>query len=272
MGRSRTSFIVAVSLTVLLLLTLSVLVRPMYPLARGTSAEFWAVSTGVDPGGAPAGMDVGCIRGDGAYYSPASMDSRWIYWVPKSEVMRDFPAVLSELDKRSAADDKPAAGYQRWKKLPSGTQDPNSLILCLQDEQTASMAMNPKLSPGSLSFAVEGRNWMLAQLQKADHYWANFVFEFLYLSAVLWFLFWPFIYKRSTARRIVHLMASPILLLLPAWLGYCDVSVGGVPPAGGIVYPWMTFCLARFPAGYWPWDVAIQRTLPTLFDALNKNP
>jgi len=234
MHRPRFAILLPIALTVILALAIAALAGPMYPIARGTSVEFWQASTGVNLGAPGIGALWGVIDGDTAYYAPPSMDSTWIYRVPKAEVMRDLPRVTAEFDKLAAGDPtRPAAaGYLHWKVRPASEKTANALIL--DTENSWRVPLSPS---GRAEFAV--------QISRAHRWWLNAVFEWLYLSGIVWFVCWPVIRRSGTFARAVHLFLAPVLLLLPAWLGYCCILCNGPGISGGILYPYFSEPLAR---------------------------
>ena len=202
------------------------------------------------------------------------MDSTWIYWLPKVEATSVLPRLVADLAAKAsdpANETLPVKGYRRWKGLPATDQDAEHLILCVRDERARRVF---ELSDGELGYAsqMDFRSREVAMLQdvrKAERYWANFVFEFVHLGGVIWFLFWPFIWRKSSGRTVVHFGIAPFLLMAPAWLGYCSVVGAGVGPAGGILYCWI-MALLQIPNTHW--DYAFFRSVPKVLQVINQSP
>ncbi len=264
---------IAAAVTLLIAAALGVLTKPMYPIKEGTSNEFWSSAIGVNLRGASQIPGAACFDGDYAYYMPVTMDASWTLRVPKSEVMRDYPALLTACKLRGDPKDVGSLGYARWKQLSESEQTPENLIACVDDAWIGRILAIPGTAPGANLLPVEMRDLMHQHIGKSKHYWANFVFELLYLGGLTWFIAWPFIRGRALLQRLAHLFVAPSLFLLPAWLGYCFVIATGAGPAGGILYPWLlTFLHAIGPAGYVGWEFVFFRAMPKVLDAINQCP
>jgi hypothetical protein len=270
MRNNRIWMVAGLILTLALAVALGVLAKPMYPLPRGTSADFWCGATGAQIKGMDDSPISVCFDGDFAYYTPASMDSTWTYWLPKEEAMRDFPEVVKQLEVKAgdpANVDAAAAGYRRWRALPMVEQNAERLMMNFEDEKLRGLLARPDVGPGVAWFITDYYRIMTTQIERSHLYWANAVFEFLWLGGLIWFSLWPFIHGKSLFRKTFHAALIPFLLLLPAWLGYCAVLGGGVGPAGGILYPWFTiFARCDHPS----WDLAFYEHMPHLLDHINQ--
>ncbi len=274
-SRSPPATAAAVVLTLVLIVALLLETRSMYPLNRGSVDDFWTAAVGVSPHGRGNGGLAACIEGDTAYYLPPSMDAVWTNWVPVSDVMRDYPIVIKELERRaldSNRSDNGTKAYRRWKALPLASQDGiNGLASSVKDARTATLLADPDARVGASSSFTIVSELMHDQIKKAHEYWFNFLFEFLYLGGLLWFLFFPFIRRESVFRILCRLFTVPFWLLLPAWFGYCALCVNGPGPAGGIIYPYIIWVLDRawpFPNNHW--ELAFLRALPKLLEPINQ--
>jgi hypothetical protein len=263
----------AVLFTLLVFATLCLLAKRMRPVSAGTSDGFWSSAVAVAPHGGAEGRGIAVIEGSTAYYAPPSMDSAWLYEIPRERVMADWPLVLRALDARAAAgieDDAVARGYQTWKTLAAESRNVDHLIGCIDDAIALKVGKELSTALPANYFTAE-HDWLRVQAGKTRRYWANFLFELLFLAGLGWFALWPLIHKCSFFRTLIHLAITPSLFLAPAWMGYCGVCANGVGPAGGILYPWLITFIHPFQFDV-SWDQAFFRWVPKWLDGLNQSP
>jgi hypothetical protein len=245
----------------------------MYPITPGTSDDFWSCYLLTSPSGKPHRPSGSAFIEEGyACYAPVSMDSVWSYRVPLDEAMKHFPTVLERLEQQAADPNNTsiaAEGYRRWKALPAERQRGHEgLAAAIDDAHIASLLKVDILGVGWFHHYHHAE--LRKQVERAHHYWANFVFELLFFCALIWFILWPALKNGGFWRWLLHLSITPFLFIFPSWLGYCGVNnIGGIGPAGGILYPYFTFFFPRLDGLYY-WEIAFVRALPKFLEPINQ--
>jgi len=104
-SQTRRRRVIFACLSGLVLVGLGVMTPRMYPVRRGTSAQFWRVATGVDPDGITRpGLGDVYSPGDGwCYYESQGFHGSLLFRVPEEEVTNDLPRMV-EVCQKIAAD------------------------------------------------------------------------------------------------------------------------------------------------------------------------
>lgn len=106
------------------------------------------------------------------------------------------------------------------------------------------------------------------RLQQAKWYWANIVFEFLFLSGLVWFAGWPAVQHKRPWSWALHLGLTPIFFMLPVYLGYATFTFTSRGPSGGVLYPWLIQFFPR--ASLTQADRIILERLPQILEPLSQ--
>ncbi|HVX83639.1 MAG TPA: hypothetical protein VH253_02370 [Phycisphaerae bacterium] len=270
---------VGMALTVASWVGVGVLAPRMSPVERETSADFWESVAAVDltGGGMQQGMIAAEIRDDGAWVYSPGMDDNWVWYVPREEVLRDFPRVIKALADKSAdaANHTDAVeGYRRWQGYVPGEEGgPNGLVEGIEDARRERLLNTVGLDhPLNAYLGAGGAHEELGRVAEKWHrYWATVLFEVLFFPALIWFFLWPGVRGRGVGRWLVHGAVTPFLALAPLWLGYCVMTREPIGPYGGVLYPWMVWVLQplRFDANA-GWEMAFFRALPKVCEPLSQ--
>jgi hypothetical protein len=254
---SRVYLGLAIIVTMAIVMGLCAMYSGMRAIRHDTSANFWYATTGVDLGVTPSHLSSQsyCIYDRGRFVYGEQYQFH-VYpdfpyqSISEDEAAVDLARVQAELDKRVAlnsSDDWAATGYRRWMAIPVATGNIPALIECLQAAylEWGNQQLPVHVPRSRLEFR-EGLNHVV----KADRlYWVCFVFEGLYLPAVVWFVLWPYIRRGRLRQKFLHVAVLPLLLMLPYWFGYCN-SASPAFPRGGILYPFICGLSSRFPDNY----------------------
>lgn len=215
----------------------------MAPIRSGTPVLFWHFACGVDLDGTERGKyfpsgEAYVVDGDWAAYEERGLHRSWLYFASMPEAMQRFDEVVSELDRRlKQGDDSPfVQGYAAWREKNPNSRDPESLIVSIKaklNERRATWGID------SLALAVAQEHQFWQRWPRAKWYWANFAFEWSYLTGLAVWTVWPGIRRRGPWSWAVHTAALPFLFWLPAFLGYASWSFTSAGPSGGIVYPYL---------------------------------
>ncbi|HVX86096.1 MAG TPA: hypothetical protein VH253_15035 [Phycisphaerae bacterium] len=265
-------------------LAIAFLAPRQYPLHHDTPANFWYSLTGIKLPGAPAPD----FHGNFAIIDRDRLLYGWQYQfavypdypyqtVSLEEAARDFPAIERELKRRAALNDPNddiAIAYKRWVEDQAyeastfGATPPTpvysvSALLPFIDQAHAKWTW-PDGSPRLPQSHYDNFQTGLVHVANAARlYWATITFEALLFPALILFAFWPFIHRQRFRRKLLHLTLLPLLLYLPAWLGYCN-SASPAFPLGGILYPYFNNSLFA-PLDNHEWEFRVLSHLPPIF-------
>ena len=85
-----------------------------------------------------------------------------------------------------------AVGFRRWSSLRLSQRNGlNGLILCIEDAKVVRCIRNESADPGIAANPNEYDVQLATQIARSCRYYLNFVFEFLFFTALIWFVFWP---------------------------------------------------------------------------------
>ncbi|HVS73307.1 MAG TPA: hypothetical protein VHQ47_18775 [Phycisphaerae bacterium] len=285
MPRSRPAILAAALLIALSWLAIAALAPSQYPLHHDTPANFWFSITGIKLPGVPTPQ----FHGDNVILDRDRLIYGWQYefavypdypyeTVSLDEAASDFPAIERELKRRAALNDPNdyvAIAYKRWIQYQafeaatySGVSPPlperNVQALLSFIDQARSEWTSPDAGARfPTSIYLNFQTGLLHVARAARLYWATITFEALLFPALILFAFWPFIHRQRFRRKLLHLTLLPLLLYLPAWLGYCNSGSPAVP-LGGILYPYINNPLFA-PLDNFRWEFTFLSSLPPLF-------
>lgn len=234
-------FVSVVSITVGI--GLFALGRFMAPIRPGSPGLFWLFACGIDldatgRGNYFPGGDAYVIDENWVAYENQNLHGSELYYVAMPDVMAQFDRVVAELEQKRQNGDESAVvrDYAEWRMQNPASRDITKLIEFTRNkfnERSAARGIK------SLAYAVAQEQQFWQRLQRAKWYWANFVFEWLFLTGLALWVVWPGIRRRGPWIWAAHAMALPFLFWLPAFLGYASWSFTSAGPSGGIVYPYL---------------------------------
>jgi len=160
-----------------------------------------------------------------------------------------------------------AIGFRNW--WDNRANDDYDLETLIENIHLARYDQLTRSSPNRVFYRMLHLYDIEQRVQKAKAYWATFLFEFIYLSYLIWFPFWPWFKRKPLWQCAQRLVWLPVLFMLPAYLGYAIFSFTSVGPSGGILYPWLLIFLPR------PWisltlDQIILQRVPQLLEPLSQ--
>jgi hypothetical protein len=278
MAYSRPFMVAAAILTGGVLAALCVLAPRMYPLHADTPANFWYAATRVDLGATRRRADYVIVDRDrlvyGSQYPFATYFDLPYETLPLTAAQVEFPRVLQELSARAALndpDDYIAAAYVRWTaqrgmsgSIPERAGGIPDLLNCIEQARTEWVAR--KSPPPFVSEDYRNFNVGLVHVSEAARlYWATFLFEACFFTALIVLAFRPYIRRASLRRKLLRVAVVPFLLYLPMWFGYCN-SASSSYPVGGILYPFVNSPdLAIFKSTPFSWEWNLLKNLPPFF-------
>ena len=245
----------------------------MRPIKNGSSKEFWWYACGVNVEGIDY-ENIGdtYLPRDGWYiYYHQGFHGQFVYRVSEKQVLKDYPAVLKEIETWRITDKTSPYSARTKQVLKANRQNildnPNRFLLLLHEAKLADLKVNEK----------EGYNYSIVEEQdfserwnRMQGYWVNLVFEFCYLMALFFFLLYPWLWKKPRWSWSLHIGLSPFLLFLPFYLGYARFTFSSAGPSGGVLYPWL-ICWARVPL-WTPTDSWIVDSLPPILEPISQTP
>jgi len=245
------------------------LARPMAPIHRGNSHQFWNCACGVvlsSEADSDWGGDAYFVDDVWAAYEMFHMHGGRVFCVPLLEVSSDFDAVVDKLQKQYELEKRHDAikGYVRWRDDAKLPRDGQTLLKCIQREYLRSRV---ERGIASVEFSVQNEQLFWQRWQRADWYWASIVFEWMFLSGLALFAMWPGIRNRSVVRWAIHIAFLPFLFLTPAYLGYATFSFTSAGPSGGILYPYLLMFLRN--GSMTEFDGKVLRYIPRILEPLS---
>lgn len=218
---------------------LALLSSYMAPCSPGTPERLWTVAWGdVDSIGF-----YGYVHPprDGVFvYEIGYIHGSRLYTVPIARAEDDFKRAVAELKQNLDKENTPAwvpPSYRAWASdVDNQGRSAESLILAVND---AKWAHYIEYYP---EYAVSSRQhrWEFEERwAKTRWYWANLLGEWLCLSGLILWVFWPLIRSACPLSWAIHLGSSPLLFALPVYLGYATYTFTSHGPSGGVLYPWM---------------------------------
>ena len=215
----------------------------MAPIRPGSPALFWHFASGVDLDGTGRGNyipsgDAYIIDDSWVAYEDRNLHGSELCYVSMRDAMARFDEVSADLNRTlKQGDDSPfVQGYAAWREKQPDSHDVGSLVASIKvklNERRAARGID------SLAFAVSQEQQFWQRWPRAKWYWANFVFEWTFLTGLALWTVWPGIRRRGPSVWAAHAAALPFLFWLPAFLGYASWSFTSAGPSGGIVYPYL---------------------------------
>ncbi len=221
----------------------------MAPIRQGNSEAFWRIAAGVNLSGATDagwGGEAYFVDDTWAAYDSAHMHGSEIYRVLRSDVSADFDAVVSLL-RQSVENGEDAPVLQAFIKWRDNGEKLDGGAALLEQIKRERNRIVIEQDADLFAYRVASEQQFWQRWQRANWYWANMVFEWMFLTGITIFGLWPAIRCLSPWRWAVHVACLPLLFLLPVYLGYAIFSFTSAGPSGGILYPYLLpFCRLPF--------------------------
>ena len=240
----RLPFHIAILLTIIIAICVGVFSCIMVPVKKGNSNDFWFAACKVDLKSQYKDYfiygDYIDRKNDCYIYEIGHMHGSTLYKMPVYEVVADWSNVLLALEKKAETDDPNfyvVAGYQNWKSASLG--ETNNIESLIDSINEAKETWQKSKGADFCEYTCSQKKSLARRLQKTKWYWANIVFEFAWLSGLVWLAFSPLIWKKPPIQWAIHFGFLPILFMLPVYLGYAIFSFTSIGPSGGILYPWL---------------------------------
>lgn len=228
-------------------LALAFLTPRMAPIQEGSPIQFWWCASGVRLGPGilePFAQDAHLVEG-WASYELGGLHGTRIYRVPFKDLLPYFDRVVESLE-RHLEDGKngyAVRGYAKWRELQfaneADVEHRATTLIALQREALYERLRERSKAEGWESTFHADEQMFLTRWHRAKSYWANVVFEAGLFLGLAYFIAWPVLRSRSPIRWAIHVALSPVLFLLPAFLGYATTSLTSAGPSGGILYPFV---------------------------------
>jgi len=239
--KQRVVLIFAITMTTAFAGGISLLAKLMAPIKQGTSRELWyaACNIALDPNVKNGWRGQVVLRDGWFIYEFTHLHGESLFRVRESEAMKDFPQVIKQFDfecTNSEPNNYFVTGYMEWKATEESERNGvEGLLEKIEQARAGSHELD--------GYTYFQRYVLEKRLQQANWYWANLVFEFVFLSGLVWFAVWPIIKQKSPFHWALHLGLVPLLFMLPLYLGYATYTRTSAGPSGGILYPWIVLFL-----------------------------
>lgn len=244
----------------------------MNPLKDGDAATFWLRACHVDVGVKDPylGFDGFYLPRDGWYISyEQGFHQQFLYRVRSEEAEALFPKVVEKLRKAPPGVLLPDVeqGFKSWQRSNPHPNDAAGLLTAIRD---AELTRLQKESPGSFEYARMREQAFGERWQRIQRFKWNARFEFLFFEALVLFIAWPWLRGAGHIQWAIHLALLPILLFLPFWLGYSQLTFTSLGPSGGVLYPIVIHFFRGFP--WTPLDSTIAGHLPHPLQSFSQTP
>ncbi len=243
----------------------------MAPVRKGTATAFWAHACGVNLTDAAPATSMGRVYAVSSmcYYEDQHMHGSVLYSVPMAEVQPSLARVVQMIDQRLPSEEEPddvIVALAAWQARPMVQQTVDRLVSDLHEAHISRLA---KQSPTSIT-AIGVYDYLFERrLEQAKWYWANHVFECIWLLGLVWLALWPLLRQSPPWRWIVHLAPLPLLFMLPVYLGYAIFTFTSAGPSGGVLYPWLAV-IAGSRGTFTSLDHQIVEYLPQVLEPLSQ--
>lgn len=170
-------------------------------------------------------------------YSLSHMHGSDLYRVPQDAAMLHFEKVLAALrESAERHEDTPfVKGFINWRN--EGEVNAGSVPRLLVHFQKAQREEWATTNVSALQVSIEDEWEFWQRWRRLKWRWANYVFEWTFLTGLAMFAVWPILKSRSRYQFAAHTALLPLLFMLPTYLGYARFSFTSAGLSGGIVYP-----------------------------------
>lgn len=260
---------------VLLLGLLAFLAPKQIPIPTGDAEDYWEFSCGVElkkfDGYFPYTRRTGIFSSiDGWYfYYYQEHHGRHVFKVNKQALLNQTGEVFSLLE-NEITDTVQKLSHKAQFELKNTRR-----LNCLKIKNEVSSNEETFIDKINSQVKTNKKELMSFQLQwnKSKLYWMSILFEAIFLSFWWLFTFSPGLFGRLNKKLLVRLALSPLILLLPHYLGYAPFLYSS-GASGGILYPVFAL-LVSIPLGWLPYnsiDIEILNSLPRPFLYMSQVP
>lgn len=245
------------------------------PIRIGDAEDYWEFACGIElkafDGYFPYAHWTGIFPKSNGwyYYFYQEHHGRHVFKVSKQALIDSVDEVYALLDVeiKSTLQQQHSYGEDGFDSLKSKNERRRA---CLQIKANSGLEREQFINAVSEQASIGTRTEFLArsedakayrekelksfqrQLERSNYYWVSVLFEAVFLPLWWLFSFHGGVFGKYNKSRSVRLAFSPILLLLPHYLGYAPYlfSYG---PSGGIIYPSFAL-LMSLPFGWLPFN------------------
>lgn len=239
--RLRWKLAIVIAAGALLVAGVLAMARPMFPLNRGTSAEFWRHAAGIDPNPEEqhriAFAAIHPPRDGVCIYGVQGFHEESLYTVPSDEAFADFPEVIKRLDAIPDSDNHTALAHDVLRRHRAEVE--NDPVAFLAFVHQAWLDKLKSTRPGVYDYVVKEEKEFDVRWACIGRYWVNVLFECAFFVGLLLFAAWPWLRNLRPWRWALHLGLVPAIFILPFFLGYAEWTFTSRGPSGGILYPWV---------------------------------
>jgi hypothetical protein len=264
-------------------------VEIMRPIHRGNAQDYWSSIWGVRVA-VPRSGHLAVLSTEGLYlYGDAGIPIEGIHlWrVPEAEALAAFPEVVDRLagDPSGLMLGQVAAlvgdqelsdreeGLRRLRRESANIGQSAERMTDFVQASKEAWLSNFEESETLLHIAEESA-WVAVRADRAQRWWANIVFEAIFLGGIVVFLWLPILWRRASRWTPLIWGGLPVVILLPYYFGYCRWAAVWPDPTfwGGALYPWVV-CIFQ-PLGYITanFEVVKLQALSCVLEPLNQNP
>lgn len=244
----------------------------MFPIREGTSEEFWWITCGVNLNGRGEDTIGGMYQPrEGWYiYYIQGYHGRFLYRVPRSEAVADYPEVLKRFEKSGRESKSDSKQHRRYLAIEQDRSqienNPEKFLMLIREDL---MNQYKSKSEKLYQYGLEAEKIFEERWIRAKVFWCNIVFEILFFGFLVLFAFWPWLYNRNLWRFSLHLGLLPLLLFLPHYLGYCSWTFTSAGPSEGALYPWVIVWFRNIPI-WTPFDQWLLGALPKILESFSQ--
>jgi hypothetical protein len=248
----------------------------MAPIRKGSPEEFWYAALGVNMDGAERNYLIRAdayIQDDMCIYEISGLHGTYLFSVPRETILSTFPQALRQFE-QDLQDRDPNSFfpkvYEEWRDDSTiDHESPDRLLEIINEgyaRRRQERASSDEVPYGDgIQLEQYHRSYRLMQ---AKWYWANFAFEFLFFTGLIWFVLWPGIKNKGICAWARRLVTLPLLFYLPVYMGYASYTFTSRGPSGGILYP---FAVTIFLGGSINRiDIEIIKRVPRLLEPLSQ--
>lgn len=220
-----------------LLLNAAIVVKAssMYPVSRGSSADFWYSMYYVKFHEQGFLGGVYPMRGSSCIYYHQGFHGEFLYSVPVAEVQRLLPEVRKRISE--------GGGHisDEERELLSSDPDIGKLV-----ETRLKVEALEATKRGDGEYHHASQKMFRDRWNRIRRYWANILFEVVFFNALLISLWYPFFKLGRHLWRAVSIGTALPVLFVPYYLGYCTWTFTSTGPIGGALYPWTLHGLRKW--------------------------
>lgn len=218
-------------------------IYPQAPVQYGEAAAFWEHACTIDPNDSNefrkrwGGCSIYPQQGEWCFYY-----DQWIHGQPLYRVRAE--TVASYLEDVVAAYHRDPKSVRRWvrsafaawERLPQDERTSHALQQACKDAWISSYD-DPKMR----DYCRDCDRWFPERWAYCQRYPARVIFEMVWACVVILFIATPWLRRAGPLGWGFHVGLLPMVILLPGFLGYVDLTFLGSYPPQGVVYPYVVW-------------------------------